>query len=447
MAIVKTIKASGGDYTSIYDAIIANTSFSADTDFIISGDITEPGRHVGTILLNGYIVKFYSDLFGRVVYTQNIGGVNFTIDNGSNGELHFSSCILTQELKPTGYYTGAILTVASNTGSGKVIIDSNICKCFNGLGSYGTNDGIYINVSSNKEVQCTNNKVYKSGLRGINLNINSGTGTNLNLENNTVDECNLRNLSYGAGIRINGVTGDNTKLKNNVSTRNLYADFSNNITLPNFQMDNNSDSDGTFNGTTVGISGHNLNSTTIVPANEFLSLDYLEDNYLKINQSSVGLVETGIMPIYALLDITGVTRGVDGTYSRGCYEHVIPLAKMNVLDSNLYIIGKHLDLLEDSANDLLTELFPDTTTLLLRNFEKAFSLSSEGTTQERRNRIISAHRQRGGLSKAYFEAIGNTLGNGLYTVSISEGTELIPFIVAPYSIYTSPKGPATPIPG
>ena len=56
-------------------------------------------------------------------------------------------------------------------------------------------------------------------------------------------------------------------------------------------------------------------------------------------------------------------------------------------------------------------------------------------------------RARGGLTKAYFEGLGNDLGDGEYTVSIAEGTGSIGFMIHTYSNNTSPRGPGTIIPG
>lgn len=120
---------------------------------------------------------------------------------------------------------------------------------------------------------------------------------------------------------------------------------------------------------------------------------------------------------------------------------------MNKLKEYFKITGKHLDIVEENISWLLEQLFPDKTSILLDEFEKAYNLKSDGTTTERQNRIISAIRAKGLLTKAYYEGIGNTLGSGNYTVSIAEGTGSIGFIIHTYSPNTSPKGPATLLPG
>lgn len=119
---------------------------------------------------------------------------------------------------------------------------------------------------------------------------------------------------------------------------------------------------------------------------------------------------------------------------------------MNKMRENFYVLGKNLDIAEDASNELLDDLFPDVTENFIEDYERVYNLSSDGDEIARRNRIISAMRQRGGLTMAYYESIGNKLGEGVYTVVITEGTGNIGFIVATYSRDTSPSGPATVIP-
>jgi len=109
---------------------------------------------------------------------------------------------------------------------------------------------------------------------------------------------------------------------------------------------------------------------------------------------------------------------------------------------NFEVQGKHLDDCEDSGYELLDELFPSTATLLLSLYETAYNLKQQtgDTTTIRRNRILAAMRARGGLTKEYFEDLGNSLGDGDYTVSISQGSGDIGFL-----IHTS-SPPATKLP-
>ena len=106
------------------------------------------------------------------------------------------------------------------------------------------------------------------------------------------------------------------------------------------------------------------------------------------------------------------------------------------------LAGKVFDDIEQSGKDLLVDIFPDTTTNLLGDYERVYALKSTGTTAERRARIITAIRAQGGLSKSYFEGLGNTLGDGVFTVAITEGNDS-GFIVHKWSQNTSPKGSGT----
>ncbi len=120
---------------------------------------------------------------------------------------------------------------------------------------------------------------------------------------------------------------------------------------------------------------------------------------------------------------------------------------MSNIRDNMRIQGKYLDHAEDSSEAMYKDLYPDVSTEFLADWERVYNLKSTGTDAVRQARIQSAMNQRGGLSKAYFEKIGNLLGGGIYTVSIAEGSDALPFIVAPYSPETDPQGPATLIPG
>jgi uncharacterized protein YmfQ (DUF2313 family) len=119
----------------------------------------------------------------------------------------------------------------------------------------------------------------------------------------------------------------------------------------------------------------------------------------------------------------------------------------DVLRQNLSIMGSHLDDTEDNATLLKKDLFPDDSSHLLSDYERVFQLSGVGTVSERQSKVVSAHRARGGLSKAYFEGLGNTMGGGDYTVNITEGTGGAGFIIHEHSSLSSPTGPATILPG
>ncbi|MCK5450244.1 MAG: DUF2313 domain-containing protein [Candidatus Omnitrophica bacterium] len=139
------------------------------------------------------------------------------------------------------------------------------------------------------------------------------------------------------------------------------------------------------------------------------------------------------------------------------FRHEVAMRKQSPLQilkedpifvNNFHVMGKFLDYCEDQGALLLDDLFPDTTTLLMESFEETYNLlvAPGDSDTIRRNRIEAAVRARGGLTKAYYESLGNKLGSGIYTVSLAEGTGAIGFVIHQYSIHTSPQGPGTPLP-
>jgi hypothetical protein len=92
----------------------------------------------------------------------------------------------------------------------------------------------------------------------------------------------------------------------------------------------------------------------------------------------------------------------------------------NKLVDTLFVIGKELDRLKVAAGGsplinpgLLQDIFPDTSFSLLRFWETAYNLSSDGTTEARRKRILTAIKKQGGLTKLYIERLCNTLGGSI----------------------------------
>ena len=141
-----------------------------------------------------------------------------------------------------------------------------------------------------------------------------------------------------------------------------------------------------------------------------------------------------------------------GKYEDGMRRMFVPQelvgdSTSDVLRQNFYVMGKNLDDVEENADLLLKELFPDTTEHLLEDFERVYRTQDTGTLAERRSKVIAGHRARGGLSKVYFETLGDEFGGGNYTVVLTEGAGLLGFIVHEFSPNTSPAGPATLLPG
>lgn len=328
MADIVVLKDAGGDFASVNDAMRGLSPFSNDTDLIVSSNIIETGRFNGTLTLNGKKVRIIPDvphegdyskarkIFVRIsafIYLYFNG-----IDFGAGGIFEISGLAITSDQHPDTNRELVYINTSNFSDSGTVIFNKNICNCANDAGAGGAS-GVFIAGTGNKSLIVKNNKVFRGLYYGLRVN-QADDSVELNLENNNTDNCNPNSYSgtYG-GIVLSKSTNAVSKIKNNVSTRNGYADY---YALYNsFQYDNNSDSDGTLAAMTFPPGGYNNNGSTIIPGDEFLSLDNSSDDYLKINENSLGLIETGIQPIYALEDITGKERGQNNTYSRGCYEY------------------------------------------------------------------------------------------------------------------------------
>ena len=83
------------------------------------------------------------------------------------------------------------------------------------------------------------------------------------------------------------------------------------------------------------------------------------------------------------------------------------------------IEGDHLDALKTSADALLLELFPDTTTTLIADWERVYGIipPDGATLADRRLAVVQKKRLRRKLNRAYFVALAATVG---YTITIEE---------------------------
>ena len=90
-----------------------------------------------------------------------------------------------------------------------------------------------------------------------------------------------------------------------------------------------------------------------------------------------------------------------------------------VFMDDLTIEGAALDTLVTSADALLDEMYPDTTSLMIDRWEARLGIATVATDslQIRRNRVVAKWRSRGGLSVPFFLQLGADLG---YTISIEE---------------------------
>lgn len=106
--------------------------------------------------------------------------------------------------------------------------------------------------------------------------------------------------------------------------------------------------------------------------------------------------------------------------SASVLKQLFPVELGSISDSDFDIEGSYLDVLLSSADDLLAEVFPDTATDLLFDWERVYGIYSApgASTADRRNAIIARARDDGGLHKDYFIGIAAGLG---YSITITDG--------------------------
>jgi uncharacterized protein YmfQ (DUF2313 family) len=84
----------------------------------------------------------------------------------------------------------------------------------------------------------------------------------------------------------------------------------------------------------------------------------------------------------------------------------------SIFETDLEIEADHLDNAETSAELLLQEFFPESSALLLSDWERALGIvpADGASTAQRRLEIAAKDGATGGLSKAYFEQLAGGLG-------------------------------------
>ncbi len=90
-----------------------------------------------------------------------------------------------------------------------------------------------------------------------------------------------------------------------------------------------------------------------------------------------------------------------------------------VFNDDIGIEGKYLDDLKTSADNLLLELYPDTTTQLIADWERTYTIvTPDGASlADRRLAVVQKRRLRRKLTRKYFVNLAATVG---YTVIIEE---------------------------
>jgi uncharacterized protein YmfQ (DUF2313 family) len=81
-----------------------------------------------------------------------------------------------------------------------------------------------------------------------------------------------------------------------------------------------------------------------------------------------------------------------------------PIELAGVFESDIDLEGAALDAVQESAEALLEEMYPDTAYELLADWERVYDIvpADGATLQSRRDAVVEKMRARGGLSRAYF---------------------------------------------
>lgn len=79
---------------------------------------------------------------------------------------------------------------------------------------------------------------------------------------------------------------------------------------------------------------------------------------------------------------------------------------------DVFVEGDNLDDLEQSAQGLIAELFPDTAVQTLPDWERVLGITpkEDATTEGRRSVVLALVRARGGLSMPYFISVASAMG-------------------------------------
>ena len=102
-----------------------------------------------------------------------------------------------------------------------------------------------------------------------------------------------------------------------------------------------------------------------------------------------------------------------GLLHEDVYKLLFPLKNVGgKFDENVSVIGKQLDAVNTLYNTLLQEIFPDTTTDLIADWERKYAIiPPEGATLEaRRLAVVQKKRLRRRLDRQYFIALAATVG-------------------------------------
>lgn len=102
-------------------------------------------------------------------------------------------------------------------------------------------------------------------------------------------------------------------------------------------------------------------------------------------------------------------------------KQLLPIELGGVNDKDLELEGKALDNAQQSAETLLSEMFPDLSYLTIYDWERVYGLTPWDIEplQNIRDKVIRKMRELGGLDKPYFIALAQAVG---YTIEIDDIT-------------------------
>ena len=92
---------------------------------------------------------------------------------------------------------------------------------------------------------------------------------------------------------------------------------------------------------------------------------------------------------------------------------------VGTFDDDVAIVGGQLDAVDARIDNLLLEMYPDTTTELITDFERIYNIipPTGAALADRRLAVVQKKRLRRKLNRAYFVALAETVG---FTIAIEE---------------------------
>jgi len=103
-------------------------------------------------------------------------------------------------------------------------------------------------------------------------------------------------------------------------------------------------------------------------------------------------------------------------------KKLMPIELGQVSDADMEVEGSFFDSADSRIMDLLVEIFPSTTDILLSRWEHEYGLSprAEDSLENRRCALLARYTDVGNLSQTYFVKLAAALG---YDIFITEGGE------------------------